>query len=63
VECLSCGQQWILNRTDGRIATAGECPRCGYVGWARSADVTERVRRLLRDLPVTARRIAGPGTA
>ena len=63
MECLSCGQQRILLRAGGRIATAGECPRCGYLGWARAADVTERLRRLLREVPLAARRIAGPRAA
>jgi len=37
---------------------AGECPRCGYLGWAPSDAVTEDVRRQLRDVPVGARRPA-----
>ena len=63
MECLSCGQPRILRLAGGRIATAGECPRCGYLGWARAADVTERLRRLLREVPLAARRIAGPRAA
>jgi predicted RNA-binding Zn-ribbon protein involved in translation (DUF1610 family) len=63
VECLSCGQQRILRRSNGRTVTADECPRCGYVGWAASRDVNETVRRLLRDLPVGLRRLAGPRAA
>jgi hypothetical protein len=37
---------------------AGECPRCGYLGWAPSDAVTEELRRQLRDVPVRARRPA-----
>ena len=35
----------------------GECPRCGYVGWAESAVLTETARQALRERPVEARRI------
>ena len=52
VECLSCGLQRLV-ATD-----AGECPRCGYLGWAPTDAVTEDVRRQLRDVPVGARRPA-----
>jgi hypothetical protein len=52
VECLSCGLQRLV------AMDAGECPRCGYLGWAPSDAVTEDVRRQLRDVPVGARRPA-----
>jgi hypothetical protein len=29
----------------------GECPSCGYVGWALAADLSEPVRRALRERP------------
>jgi hypothetical protein len=29
----------------------GECPNCGYVGWALAADLSEPVRRTLREHP------------
>jgi hypothetical protein len=29
--------------------------RCGYVGWAYSDDLSERTRRLFRDLPLERR--------
>ena len=45
VECLSCGLQRLVT------VEAGECPRCGYVGWAPTASVTEELRRELRDVP------------
>jgi hypothetical protein len=33
----------------------GECPKCGYVGWAPVADLTEVARRMLRDRPLERR--------
>ena len=50
VECLSCGLQRIVS------ADAGECSRCGYLGWAPIEAVSEELRRSLRDIPVEARR-------
>jgi hypothetical protein len=56
VECLRCGAsrnaEPLLLRHD-----AGECPRCGYVGWAPTADLTENVRRTLRERPPERRRL------
>ena len=50
VECLSCGLQRIVSDD------AGECSRCGYLGWAPIEAVSEELRRSLRDIPVEARR-------
>jgi hypothetical protein len=36
---------------------SGECPRCGYVGWANPTDLTEFTRRALRDRPLERRRL------
>jgi hypothetical protein len=36
---------------------AGECPRCEYVGWALVADLTEKLRRVLRERPPERRRL------
>jgi hypothetical protein len=36
---------------------AGECHRCGYVGWASSDDLTQKARRELRERPVERRRL------
>jgi len=36
---------------------AGECGRCDYVGWASVADLTEKIRRVLRDRPPERRRL------
>ena len=33
----------------------GECPGCGYVGWAPSADLTEPMRRRIRERPIERR--------
>jgi hypothetical protein len=57
VECLGCGasrhvRMPLLNRLD-----TGECPRCRYVGWARSSELTESVRRALRQRPPARRRL------
>ncbi len=51
IECLNCGER----RSD--LSAQPDCPRCGYVGWARSHDLDERMRRLLRDRPIQVRRI------
>jgi hypothetical protein len=58
VECLNCGE---LRRTrlEGlrRIHLGDCCPRCGYVGWAPAAELTETTRRALRDRPPERRRL------
>jgi Zn ribbon nucleic-acid-binding protein len=55
VECLRCGEARELPPWLPHGEPAGECPRCGYVGWAYSNDLTERTRKLFRDLPVERR--------
>jgi uncharacterized Zn finger protein len=57
VECLRCGERHELVRSESRWIQQGECPRCGYVGWAESAALTETHRRSLRERPIEARRI------
>jgi hypothetical protein len=57
VECLKCGLPRAV-RGEARLMGAGECPRCGYVGWAPSDDLREDDRRQLRDVPVELRRIS-----
>jgi hypothetical protein len=50
VECLGCGH--------GRSAdpsSPGDCPQCGYVGWARSSELDEPCRRALRERPLATR--------
>jgi predicted RNA-binding Zn-ribbon protein involved in translation (DUF1610 family) len=57
VECLGCGERrFIRSAAHGHLA-AGECPRCGYVGWAASAELSELTRRALRDRPIERRRL------
>jgi hypothetical protein len=55
VECLRCGGSRELHPETSRREAAGECPRCRYVGWAYSNELTERTRKLFRDLPVERR--------
>jgi hypothetical protein len=58
VECLRCGDRRYVHRHGLRAtATAGECTRCGYLGWAASDELTEAVRRTVRERPVEARRL------
>jgi len=49
VECLNCGKR--------REKPETECPRCAYVGWAPVEDLTERLRRRLRERSLTDRRM------
>ena len=56
VECLSCGYRRSVREAE-RHSGLGECPRCAYVGWASSAELSERTRRLLRERPVEHRHL------
>lgn len=56
VECLRCGLVREVEDPAGHALGVGECPRCGYVGWAPSDELTEDERRALRDVPVELRR-------
>jgi hypothetical protein len=51
IECLCCGER----RGEGRPEP--ECPRCGYLGWARADSLDEPTRRLLRERTLPARRL------
>ena len=55
VECLRCGQVRTFIPGPRRCDEAGVCPLCQYVGWAYSNDLSERTRKLLRDLPLERR--------
>jgi hypothetical protein len=58
VECLGCGERRRVD--ENGIAAhlgAGECQRCGYVGWAKPSDLSELVRRALREFPPERRRL------
>lgn len=56
VECLSCGYKRSI-RADDRTSAMQQCPRCEYVGWAESTQLTEQMRKLLRDRPPNRRRL------
>ena len=51
VECLRCGTSRAFEKNGEHRPDAGECPRCGYVGWAESSALSETVRRRIRELP------------
>ena len=51
VECLNCGKARRVGDT------AGECARCGYVGWAETDSLTETLRRALRERPPERRKL------
>jgi hypothetical protein len=53
VECLRCGSHRQAEHSPLRKVDT-ECPRCGYVGWAPVAALTERERRALRAARATA---------
>ncbi|MCL4289736.1 MAG: hypothetical protein KJ051_05615 [Thermoleophilia bacterium] len=55
VECLGCGLPRVVRESRLVRSGAGACPRCGYVGWAPSRDLTEVDRRELRELPIAVR--------
>jgi hypothetical protein len=57
VECLRCGDVRQVHARAGEHVHAGECRRCEYVGWALVADLTERLRELLRERPPERRRL------
>jgi hypothetical protein len=56
VECLNCGHRRAV-RAGIRRSALDECPKCSYVGWAASCELSERTRQLLRDRPVVQRRL------
>jgi hypothetical protein len=51
IECLGCGHQ------RSGITREPECPRCGYLGWARTVALDEQTRKLLRERPPSSRRL------
>jgi DNA-directed RNA polymerase subunit RPC12/RpoP len=57
IECLHCGEVRRLDSSSHHGLNGGDCPRCGYVGWAPSAEVDETTRRLLRERPLQRRRL------
>lgn len=59
IECLRCGKLRRLGGCTGHAMESGSCPRCGYVGWAVSDELSEHDRRELRDHPVEVRGLEG----
>ena len=57
VECLNCGETRRISSAPSRPSDPNDCPRCGYVGWAEAASLTETLRRALRERPVETRRM------
>jgi hypothetical protein len=49
VECLNCGKR--------RDHPQHECPRCSYVGWAMAGELSEVLRKQLRERVLPERRI------
>jgi predicted RNA-binding Zn-ribbon protein involved in translation (DUF1610 family) len=44
VACLRCGILRIVRCLDGHRLEPGECPACGYVGWASPREVADAAR-------------------
>ena len=57
IECLRCGERRDAVDSRPRWLSRPECPRCGYLGWASSSELTEPIRRLLRERPPETRRL------
>jgi len=55
IECLGCGEARAVDAPSSDKLEAGECPRCGYLGWAPSTALTEPMRRRIRERPVDRR--------
>ncbi|MEO8290995.1 MAG: hypothetical protein ABI649_08405 [Gaiellaceae bacterium] len=51
VECLRCGTFRMAERDRSERLDPGECGKCGYLGWALVADISEPARRSLRERP------------
>ena len=60
IECLSCGETRKVGQSNSHVR--GECPRCGYLGWAESESLTETLRRRLRERPLELRRLSRVAT-
>jgi Zn finger protein HypA/HybF involved in hydrogenase expression len=57
LECLNCGTLRTVERAASRHEHEGECPRCGYLGWAASTALSEQERHALRARPPERRRL------
>ena len=58
IECLGCGTCVACPKPHRHLD--GGMPPLRYVGWAYSAEVDERLRRVLRDRPPERRRLTPP---
>jgi hypothetical protein len=58
IECLCCGQRRVVLQGRPGSIDEGECERCGYLGWAPAAALSERARTILRLRPPEQRRLA-----
>jgi ribosomal protein S27AE len=56
LECLRCGETRTVSERERRVQ-AGECERCGYVGWAQTTELSETLRKILRERPHERRRL------
>ena len=55
LECLACGGvRAIIAPASGHL-DPGECARCGYLGWAPWDELTEPMRRSIREAPLEQR--------
>ncbi len=57
VECLRCGETRTVDSGPWRVLEADDCPRCHYVGWAPAGELSETLRRALRDRPPERRHL------
>lgn len=57
VECLRCGTVRSIGAVIEESGGQGECPHCGYLGWAAPSALTESERRVMRLRPPERRRL------
>ena len=62
VECLRCGAGHELVRSPGHALEGSQCPRCGYLGWARPDDLSVAVRVAMHERLIQRVVAPGPGT-
>ena len=55
VECLGCGTARLSRRDAHERLDPPECPRCGYLGWAPTRELTEADRDELARHPLHLR--------
>jgi hypothetical protein len=57
VECLRCGALRYVRAEVAETGGHGECPRCGYLGWASPSSLSDSERRVLRLRPPERRHL------